>query len=146
MQEQLDFAFESARFPLDSRKSNGAGSFLSHAPGHGHDGSTIPQRHDQLQGTALRYVRRLVFPAPKQTQPMASRILRHTPGRPAIMKARSPSQIASRVSSCGSEFASFGAKKSHWDGPGPLDREFESPQSHYGFDGYNFVATFEEKT
>jgi hypothetical protein len=91
----LRFVFESARFQLDSTKSSGACSFLSRRPGCGLDDSTVHQRHYHDQGTALRSVRRLVFPAPKETQQMPSRSLKRTPEYPATRKAWSPSQIAS---------------------------------------------------
>jgi len=91
MKVALRFVFESARFQLDSTKSSGACSFLSRRPGCGHDGSMVPQRHYHDQGTALRPVRRLEFPAPKETQQMASRSLKRTPEYPATKKARSPS-------------------------------------------------------
>lgn len=48
------FVFESARFRLDSRNSNGAGSFLNRCLGCGRDGSRIPQTHCHDQGTVLR--------------------------------------------------------------------------------------------
>ena len=50
----LRFVFESARFRLDSRNSNGAGSFLNRCLGCGRDGSRIPQTHCHDQGTVLR--------------------------------------------------------------------------------------------
>jgi hypothetical protein len=50
----LRFAFESARFPLDNMKSNGARPFLSRPPDCVHGGNTIPQRRHHDRGTALR--------------------------------------------------------------------------------------------
>src|SRR5258708_24204540 len=49
----LRFVFEPARCRLDSRKSNGAGSFLSCRPGGGGGGSTVAQSHHQDPSTAL---------------------------------------------------------------------------------------------
>jgi hypothetical protein len=98
MQGKLDPAFESARFPLDSTKSR---CFLSRPPGCIRGGSTVPQCHYPDQGKWLSQLRKLLFPAPKEKPPTASRSLKHTPGHPAITKVQSPSPIASRVSSCG---------------------------------------------
>jgi hypothetical protein len=115
VQARLHLAFEPAQFLPDSTKSNGARSFLSCPPGCGHDGSKVLPCHHH-QGTAQRQVRRLVFPEPKETQPMASRTPRHTPARPATTKARSPSQIASQVNSCSLQLTSVLAKKSRMRG------------------------------
>jgi hypothetical protein len=54
MQVKLYFVFESARFQLDSTKSNGARFFLGRRQGCGRDGSMVPQGHYHDQGTALR--------------------------------------------------------------------------------------------
>jgi hypothetical protein len=113
----LRFVFGSARLPLDSMISCSARSFLSRPPDCVHGGSTTPLRRRRDQDTARHEVRRLVFPARRQTQSTRSRNLGRTPGNPAIKKARSPPQVASRIVSCGFQLISFPPKNPHHQVP-----------------------------